>query len=175
MGKLKDRTSTIPNKHLHSRINYLYQAALLLDNVQKQSKSEKTHNLQREDNAEDLTTLGPGSSRQMVDHLQRVALKARIRLAPSMKHSVCKRCQSIQSEGTTLKTFIENRSKGRKKPWADVLVHECVKCGTLKRFPIGAKQQQRRQNRPTRTIDREPSSRSDQLNEADHVDAPEAR
>jgi len=38
--------------------------------------------------------------------------------------------------GTTCTHRVENKSKGGKKKWADVLVVEC-QCGMVKRFPVG--------------------------------------
>ena len=150
MGKSKREVPTVPNKHLHSRVNFLYQAATLLDNAQKQATVERATINESDTRPDELIISGSGSSREMIEHLQNVALKAQMRLAPSIKRSVCKRCRSILVESTTLKSYIENSSKGRRKPWADVLVRECLQCGTSKRFPVGARRQPRKQDRPTK-------------------------
>lgn len=33
--------------------------------------------------------------------------------------------------------FRENKSKGGKKPWAEIIVVECRGCKAMKRFPVG--------------------------------------
>ncbi|RYP05947.1 hypothetical protein DL765_009671 [Monosporascus sp. GIB2] len=61
-----------------------------------------------------------------------------------MKHTICKYCDTLLVEGDTSTSFVENQSKGGKKPWADVLVVKCNTCGGLKRFPVQAPRQKRR-------------------------------
>ena len=89
----------------------------------------------------------PPLSRLLVHHLKAVSLKAQIRVSPEMKHSMCKRCDSILVAGKSATYTVENRSRGGKKPWADVLVVTCNSCGALRRFPVGAKRQRKRQDR----------------------------
>ena len=80
-------------------------------------------------------------------HLTQVARKSQIRLHPNIKHRICKRCNAILAEGTTSRKYVENLSKGGKKPHADVLVVECGVCGAVKRWPVGAKRQKGRKGR----------------------------
>ena len=89
----------------------------------------------------------PPFSRLLVHHLKAISLKAQIRLSSEMKHSMCKRCDSILVAGKNATYNVENWSRGGKKQWADVLMVTCNTCGTLKRFPVGAKRQRRRQDR----------------------------
>jgi ribonuclease P protein subunit RPR2 len=128
----------VPNKHLYSRVSYLCQAANYLDLAHRGLKTN------------DNSLVSSGSSRQMIAHLQNVALKSQLRVSSSVKHSFCKLCHVILREGSTLSSYIENNSRGGKKPWADVLVHECTQCGAKKRFPVGAKRQARRIKRETK-------------------------
>lgn len=81
---------------------------------------------------------------QLSTHLSIIAQKAQIRLAKELKHSICKICSSLLIEGQTCSRSKENLSKGGRKPWADVLVVKCLACGYCKRFPVGAKKQQRK-------------------------------
>ena len=133
MGKAKDKTpgGSVPNKHLHSRVNYLYQAAKYLETTSRTSKA----------------STNSGNSRYLMNQLQGVALKSQIRLGSSVKHSLCKRCQGFLEEGTTLASHVENKSRDGLKRWADVLVRECTRCGANRRFPVGARRQKRRQQR----------------------------
>ena len=87
---------------------------------------------------------GLGQPRRFISHLRAVSLKSQIRLSSAMKHSMCKRCDSLLVSGSTSASEIENQSRGGKKPWADVLVITCHTCGFKKRFPTGATRQPRR-------------------------------
>ncbi|KAJ2894231.1 hypothetical protein MKZ38_007816 [Zalerion maritima] len=116
-----------------------------------------------------------GMSRRLFTEMRRVARKTQIRLDPSIKRTVCRYCDSLlfptapgapsgtalpdttppQQDKTAMKSgpgsgstsYIENKSKGSKKPWADVLVVECATCGGKKRYPVGAEQQRPRKAR----------------------------
>ncbi|KAI0019889.1 hypothetical protein F4780DRAFT_780013 [Xylariomycetidae sp. FL0641] len=44
----------------------------------------------------------------------------------------------------TSSSVVENKSKGGKKPWADVLVITCHTCQGVKRYPVQAARQKRR-------------------------------
>ncbi|KAF2237880.1 Rpr2-domain-containing protein [Viridothelium virens] len=92
---------------------------------------------------------GSGLSRHLITHIRATALKAQVRLSHQMKHSLCKHCDTLLVPETTSCCFQENRSKGKKKPWADVHVIECLNCGTQKRFPVGSKRQAK--GRPKKT------------------------
>ena len=86
-------------------------------------------------------------SRQLLAHLRTVSLRSQIRLTPAVKHTMCKRCDVLLIPGSTSTSYIENKSSGGRKPWADVLVTTCTACGTSKRFPVRAKRQVRRESR----------------------------
>ena len=173
-------------KHLHSRISYLYQAATHLArsadqlqvrtdgvNIEAKEQSKPDEELQcavtshkavsvlglpkpptelvnriRKICTHDDRNIGKLShSRQLVVHLRAISLKSQIRLSPAMKHTICKRCDALLIPGSTSTSYMENNSRGGRKPWADVLVTTCAGCGTAKRFPMGAKRQLRREPR----------------------------
>lgn len=147
--KSKPGSGSVPNKHLHSRVSFLFQAATLL-NKTRGKEPGKCKGSEIDELYIRNPELGSGISRQLISHLRGVSLKAQMRLAPSIKHAICKRCDTLLKDGSTLRTYVENKSHDRKKPWADVLVHECTQCGTIRRFPVGAKRQPRRQKRPAK-------------------------
>ncbi|MDI1492615.1 MAG: hypothetical protein OHK93_004397 [Ramalina farinacea] len=89
----------------------------------------------------------PALSLLYVSQSRTIARKATVRLTPEMKHSICKTCDSVLLPGTTSSTFVENLSRGGRKPWADMLVITCNACGAVKRFPVGAKRQRRKTER----------------------------
>ena len=173
-------------RHLHSRISYLYQAATHLArsvdqlqvrtdclNIEAKEQSKPDEELQcAVTSSKAISGLGlpkPATeivnrvrkicthsdrhfgklshSRQLVVQLRAISLKSQIRLSPAMKHTICKRCDSLLIPGSTCTSYMENNSRGGRKPWADVLVTTCAGCGTAKRFPMGAKRQLPREPR----------------------------
>ncbi|KAI1088929.1 Rpr2-domain-containing protein [Rostrohypoxylon terebratum] len=150
MGKPKG-PGNVPNRPIYSRISYLYQAATYLSNC---SQSENASNAPQSFETEN--TEAPDKqmchadrikhvlSRRLITDLRSTSLKSQIRISPAMKHAICKFCDSFLVEGDTSTSAVENKSKGGKKPWADVLVVKCRTCGGVKRFPLQAPRQKRR-------------------------------
>lgn len=182
------KTSNVPQRHLHSRVSFLYQAAILLAGTQMSSQTvpnpciddhqmyhatedprakhvHTTVSLQKSERADEAQcTQEPGVStrqgasqglpithapmaRHLLSHLRGVSLKSQIRLSPAIKHSLCKRCDTLLVPGSTSTSRMENLSKGGRKPWADVLILQCGICHAEKRFPVGAPRQQKREQR----------------------------
>lgn len=180
--KAEKKVTGVSQKHLYSRISYLYQAATHLMNARLdggigatttghalpgpvQSES-KEHSKLPDGEAQDIGVKEPetlptlshsstkpgitaalGPSCNLISHLRAVSLKGQIRLSPAMKHSICKRCEALLIPGSTSSVRVENKSRGGKKAWADVLVVTCRHCDAVKRFPVAAKRQRRRPQR----------------------------
>jgi ribonuclease P protein subunit RPR2 len=162
--KVSKDAGKFPNKALHSRISYLYQAATYLATQQKQhskaaiepSKNEgsgwQSHDAAGMTETEMRTpfdsdaSLQP-ASRRLISDLRTVSLKAQIRMSPAIKYSTCKNCDTLLIDGSTCTSQVDNTSKRGKKPWADILVRRCNTCGTAKRFPVAAERQKRRPRR----------------------------
>lgn len=183
--------ASVPHKHLHARISYLYRAATYLataqtsqhgdqktvtpptnlttvdelkpDKLSKLNGSLVEKDLEKADNTHLKTTDGApwsnigkpspidaiaqlGSTR-LLSQLRSVSLKSQIRLSSEMKHSICKRCNTLLISGRTSTNRVENKSRGCKKAWADLLIITCDICGMAKRFPLRAKRQNRRTKR----------------------------
>jgi ribonuclease P protein subunit RPR2 len=187
MAKAKSLNGpNVPNKALHSRVSYLYQAANYLATLNQDSsvtrKSErqsegrtnpsghesqnfedssqkKIHHhgadtdKQDEQHAESHTTLASTMSRKLLSDLQTVSLKMQIRLSPAMKHTICKRCDTLLIDGCTCVMEVENKSKNGRKPWADVLVRKCTNCGCERRFPLAVERQPRRPQRAQKVVE----------------------
>lgn len=166
MGKIKanNPAASVPNKALYSRITYLHQAATYLATQSEQTTAESigvncAEPNPQHHNTEHVAPLfvprGPAktaslsASRHLLSDLRAVSLKVQIRLSTAVKHSICKRCDTPLQDGTTCKVEIENKSKGGKKPWADVLVRKCILCGLERRYPLAERRQKRR---PLRTV-----------------------
>ena len=149
-----------PNKHLHSRINFLNQAAAYLAELHSPIDPAEKHNVTQNDSTTaHCNGNGPdtaGMSRHILAQVYGISLKAQIRLAPSLKHSICCRCNSLLVPRNSSTKSVENLSKDGKKAWADVLVTRCDVCSAQKRFPVGIQRQSRRtarkSNPPHRTV-----------------------
>ncbi|KAK2855702.1 hypothetical protein FQN49_004928 [Arthroderma sp. PD_2] len=134
--------------HLHARIAYLYKATNYLQSAtEARSQSQVASDTSSLPEQSTLKEPQPGVSsekelcsalaRQYGSQLRAVSLKSQLRLDRDVKRSICKRCDSSLRPGSTCSETIENRSRGRKKPWADTRVITCGFCGTQKRFPQG--------------------------------------
>ena len=149
-SKQSKASGNIPNKSLHCRVSYLYQAAAYLATQQRHSGAvahgtgvQSTATTTDSQNASSELYFDP-VSRRLVSDLCSVTLKAQIRMSPAIKHSICKHCDTLLLDGSTCSNEVENKSKGGKKPWADILVRKCDTCGFTKRFPLAAERQMRR-------------------------------
>ncbi|EAW15557.1 ribonuclease P Rpr2/Rpp21/SNM1 subunit [Aspergillus fischeri NRRL 181] len=121
MAKAKDKKSSSGvNSHLRARLAYLHNAASLLQSVAVSSKKPDD---QRADNGNPEIS---GSTR-IEPHV--------LRLPVEVKRSFCKRCDTLLIPSVNCTHEIRNESRGRRKPWADVLVIRCTTCETEKRFP----------------------------------------
>ena len=159
-------------KHLHSRISFLLQAATYLSSEAKTPNQDvdgvpaidkdtagqfpevkrKDSNVNNEpgsihDQGNASPAKATGLARLYVSQLKGISRRGVIRLSPDMKHAMCKRCDTVLKPGSTSTHRTENKSRGGRKPQADVFVICCNVCGTTKRFPIGAKRQGSKKDR----------------------------
>jgi ribonuclease P protein subunit RPR2 len=165
-AKASKGSGGVTNRALHSRVSFLYQAAAYFA-ARKPQTLENSCGAERMDAhqhvlrvshrapQDDIGLPSQALSRRCISDLRSVALKTQIRLSPSIKHSICKRCDIMLLDGSTCATEIENKSKGGRKPWADVLVRRCKSCGYESRFPCETKRQTRRPSRPQKAKDAE--------------------
>lgn len=181
MAKDKAKGSKgVPNKHLHARVAFLQQAATYLA-LQRcasdaMSSSPETSLRSRDPQNNDLRT-GPlpedvdiaskphetprakvpfhssGLPHYLSSHLRQVALKAQIRLDPSVKRVFCKTCNAVLIEGETCLKFTENLSRGGRKSHAEMLVLDCQACGTKKRFPMAVARQRKKNERKKASLE----------------------
>jgi ribonuclease P protein subunit RPR2 len=160
MAKASNKAGIIPNKVLYSRISYLHQAASYLATQQQHSSGEyeQITSLETQSGKENevkscsTKTLQP-MSRQLISDVRNVSQKTKIQMSPAKKSSICKYCDTVLIEGSTCSSEVENKSKGGKKPWADVFVRKCNTCGLSKRVPMAKDRQKRRPNRSLKVAD----------------------
>ena len=138
--------STVPHKHLHSRLSYLHQAAAFLATTDHSNSSlAPISRTAKRSNENDSQTSFEAS--RLLTHLRGVSRKSQIRLDPLVKRSICKRCDTLLIPGSTSSELIVNRSKDGQKPWADLFEIRCNKCGTIKRFPVGKNHEKNNQEK----------------------------
>lgn len=136
----------IPNKHLHARTTFLYQAATYLT-LQASAKNTETGTKDAVSSESSLPQQPSPLALQLGADLHTVSRKAQLRLSVDLKRSMCKSCSTVLVPGRTATQEVENHSKGGKKPWEDVLVVRCTRCGSKKRMPVGAKRQPKKRDR----------------------------
>ncbi|KAJ8108126.1 hypothetical protein OPT61_g8390 [Boeremia exigua] len=135
----------IPNKHLHARTTFLYQAASYLTLQSSITGPENGH--QNPVSGCNQNQQPSPLALRLGSDLHTVSRKAQLRLAVDLKRSMCKSCNAILVPGHTATQTVENQSKGGSKPWADVLVVNCKRCDSKRRIPIGAKRQLKKRDR----------------------------
>ncbi|KIW97201.1 uncharacterized protein Z519_02593 [Cladophialophora bantiana CBS 173.52] len=143
MAKSKSsKRDNVPQKHLHSRLSYLHQAATYLatvGNYNTQQGVAETAGTAASVDIKDSTSYNLTEATRLLMHLRAVSRKSQIRLAPRLKHSICKRCDALLIPGETMTEKVVNPSKGGRRPWADLFEIRCDKCGSIKRFPLRKK------------------------------------
>lgn len=162
----KKKPGVVPNRHIYSRISFLYQASAYLAQTGKHAPNTLTNGTvpaasvdadanvtndsdraQPEANLiqEDKTIVTTQNmSRKLLTDLRSITQKCLLRASPQVKRSICKYCDTLLIEGQTCTSVVENKSKGGKKPWADVLVIKCHTCRGEKRFPVHPREHKRR-------------------------------
>jgi ribonuclease P protein subunit RPR2 len=161
-----DGIKKVPHPHLYARLSFLQQAAQLLEEQQhstpvkagkQQNDGRQKQNLQpvHDDTAKVLNfnSCSNTIARELSSHTTAITRKSKLRIAPDVKRTICKRCSSKLIEGATSFSRIENKSRIRQKAWADVLVITCRSCNLEKRFPIG-------QTRGTKKVERNTETNS---------------
>ncbi|KAH7398830.1 RNAse P Rpr2/Rpp21/SNM1 subunit domain-containing protein [Phaeosphaeria sp. MPI-PUGE-AT-0046c] len=173
MSKVKPpKTKGLPSKHLHARTSFLYQAATYLNlqtsSVEATAKDGTTGRSPETGQNCRLQALSP-IALELGSDLQQVSRKAQLRLAVDMKRTICKRCNTILVPGRTAIQTLENSSKNRQKPWADVLSIECKLCGGKKRFPIGAAKQVKKRAREPASKDTTSTTSMDDIRQTGSI------
>ncbi|KAK7204519.1 RNAse P Rpr2/Rpp21/SNM1 subunit domain-containing protein [Myxozyma melibiosi] len=116
----------VKNRDQYLRASFLYQAAVLMASSADANPEVSTK----------ATAATAPLSRLYASQMRAVAQKSVLKLDPSIKRTICKRCDSVLIPGSTLSVHVENLSK-KAVPHADVLVHTCKVCGGQKRYPVG--------------------------------------
>lgn len=154
----------VQNRAIYSRISFLQQAAVALTSIPEpllasgsdgassanipSVSSSSNHGPCIKNRSGDVPGAAlDGMSRRLATDLRAVSLKTRIRLMPAVKQMICKFCDSVLIDGQSCTSTVENKSKGARKPWADVLVRRCHTCGRERRYPVSAARPRRKTDR----------------------------
>lgn len=137
MGKSKaeKKGDGVQQRHVHSRLSYLHQAAAYLSTTPRTGLEHPSGQSTTAVSAQ--TASHAAQSRHLLSQFREISQKTQIRVTPELKRSFCKCCQSLLIAGSTSLETITNASANELKPWADVFEIRCKTCGTVKRFPIG--------------------------------------
>lgn len=177
--------------HLKARMDYLQQAARFLQGIQLQGtatpantiipQTTQPNNEASEQQKVSSTSLNKdvdmvqapfnsratkkplaNLSRVLTSHMRGVSLKTQTRLSVPVKRSFCKRCDTTLLPEINCAQEVRNESRGRKKPWADVLVIRCLVCNTEKRFPQTEKRSKKLSERRKQTTQLKQEENQDQ-------------
>lgn len=163
-------TKGVANRHLYSRISYLHQAAQYLANAsnnvsmigatQKDALPPQLNDQPTSSNNSKTLSAGyslPGresdrgqtsnQALRLSSHLLAVCRRAKVKASCDLKRCICKSCNELLVPGKTAIIRMENKSKGSRKPWADVLVAKCQRCGLERRYPVGQERQCKKKDR----------------------------
>lgn len=147
VSKNKKGASGGAHQHIRARMAYLHRASTYLFSQQQSIKTPtkierenatpqtSSDTPKEQDQNQEHSALRACIPRHYINQMRGVSLKAQQRLSIETKRSFCKRCDLPLVPGVTCTEEIRNASKGRKKPWADVLVIRCSACETEKRIP----------------------------------------
>ncbi|KAI0779479.1 Rpr2-domain-containing protein [Fomes fomentarius] len=138
MGK-KDRNqepslNNVANRDIIQRINFLYQASTYLNTVAQptplnhgqahhKGKEKKRNAIRHPQNTSEL-------SRSYVSTMRIVGQKAMVRMDPSIKRTLCKKCDTILIPGSTSSVRVKTLRVHEK-----VITYTCHTCGTVRRIP----------------------------------------
>lgn len=159
---MPEKKVKVANRQAYARISYLYQASHYLSSLARPEASPRRHeDLKNTTNNSCISSTAESAQDQNFSQTQRltglansyasqissISRKSSVKVSRDAKRSMCKSCKSLLRPGASSQSWIENKSKEKKKPWADVLVTKCLSCGFEKRYPIGAKRQLRKEER----------------------------
>ncbi|KZV67191.1 Rpr2-domain-containing protein [Peniophora sp. CONT] len=139
--------SSVANRDMLQRLNFLYQASAFLQTAAFSSAQLPTGSKQGDVSQAGTSALGSSKqaqdtrkrkrllntsdiSRSYVHDMRQVAQKTTIRMDPSVKRSVCRRCDAILIPGVTSRTRI-----GPSGPHGHGLFTSCLSCKVIRRIP----------------------------------------
>ena len=137
MAKAKTKAgASIPNRHIHSRVSYLYQAAVYLKHAsvnesltsREADPSKPGHDLERSSARKSL-----GQPRYLLSHLRGVSRKAQTRIEPEIKRTICKHCDTLLIPGQTSPSNDPICLTNAQRLETDISALQCRSCAQTQR------------------------------------------
>ena len=169
MGKGKGKANGgEPNKPMRARLDYLQEASTYMHEAVHGRPAEAppseaavipgvNYTVAAVSNNQQAQAQPSAAQRHFSSQMKKVSLKSKpkVRVPRNVKRMLCKHCHTRLDSASTSEAYMENHSRGGRKPWADVRVVSCKSCGTKKRYPVGAKRQLRKAQRLKAEADKE--------------------
>ncbi|KIL62399.1 hypothetical protein M378DRAFT_81285 [Amanita muscaria Koide BX008] len=132
--------SSVQNREIIQRLNFLYQASVYLQNLSQTTlspastpKDEDKHarkgTQERKRHRQRIRTTDE-LSRAYIDTMLTVGKKTTVKMDPSIKRTLCKRCQSVLVPGLTVSVRVRKSTSHR-----HALELTCTFCGFERRIP----------------------------------------
>ncbi|CAG8483953.1 10467_t:CDS:2 [Ambispora gerdemannii] len=128
--KIQQQREHVENRELYQRMNFLYQAAALMttttfvqESTDHNTKDEKS-TAKRNKSYQNIGSLG----RFYLNTMRNIGKKQVLRIEPSVKRNICKRCDSLLVPGFTSRARVKSRRQKQ-------LEIECSECKAIKIFP----------------------------------------
>ncbi|KAI8080172.1 uncharacterized protein B0P05DRAFT_540260 [Gilbertella persicaria] len=128
MAKKDKKTGVNPkNTQIFERLSFLHQAATLMTTIQYDTQLKSTSKKPIKDWQGDPPGTLYGTSRYLNHNMKQITSRLVLRLDPSIKRTVCKRCD------TSLLPYLTSKSRIHSKPVPSV-IQTCKICKAKKRF-----------------------------------------
>ncbi|KAM6490675.1 RNAse P Rpr2/Rpp21/SNM1 subunit domain containing protein [Amanita muscaria] len=133
--------SSVQNREIIQRLNFLYQASVYLQNLSQttlspastpvthEHKHAKKGTQERKRHRQRIRTTDE-LSRAYIDTMLTVGKKTTVKMDPSIKRTLCKRCQSVLVPGLTVSVRVRKSTSHR-----HALELTCTFCGFERRIP----------------------------------------
>ncbi|KIM69069.1 hypothetical protein SCLCIDRAFT_1208488 [Scleroderma citrinum Foug A] len=133
MGKNKNKDqvpnpNNVSNRDIIQRLNFLYQASVLLNTMSSSQPQSATSTCQRNRNKCVSTS---ELSRSYIDTMKTVGKKTNVKIDPSVKRRLCKGCSSVLVPGMSAKVRIKNSASHD-----HLISYTCLACHTHRRIPV---------------------------------------
>ncbi|KAI0773904.1 RNAse P Rpr2/Rpp21/SNM1 subunit domain-containing protein [Fomes fomentarius] len=126
--------NNVANRDIIQRINFLYQASTYLNTIAQwtplnhgqvyhKDRGKTRNSIRNPQNTSEL-------SRSYVSTMRIVGQKAMVRMDPSIKRTLCKKCDTILVPGSTSSVRIKTR-----RGHGQIVTYTCHTCGTVRRIP----------------------------------------
>ncbi|KAG4305124.1 hypothetical protein PORY_001294 [Pneumocystis oryctolagi] len=124
--KTPKESRIVSQQEFYARFSFLYQAANIYT----------TYSILNQNKYVDKTIQSElALAKFYINTAKKVAQKAILKINPSIKRTLCRRCDTVLLPSITSSIEIENLSKNNKNI-ADIIVVTCNFCNTQKRYPV---------------------------------------